>query len=173
MHGCSKNLVYMGTLGKAAGVAGAFVAAHESVIEWLVQKARSYIYTTAASPALAHALLASLDIIFSAEGAERRTHLQKLVTQFRSQLSMQDNWSHGLFLSDSQTHIQPLIIGKNFATLQLSARLYEAGIWVPAIRPPTVPEGTARLRVSLSAAHSHVQITALLTALNSLQKKVA
>lgn len=165
----SKNLVYMGTLGKAAGVSGAFVAAHENVIEWLIQKARPYIYTTASPPALAHALLTSLDIICSAEGAQRRAHLHSLVVQFKASISKVSDLD--LFASDTQ--IQPLIVGKNVTTIQLAARLYEAGIWVPAIRPPTVPVGTARLRISLSAAHSHAQVATLLDALHSLQKKAA
>lgn len=166
---CSKNIVYMGTLGKAAGVSGAFVAAHENVIEWLIQKARPYIYTTASPPALAHALLTSLDIICSAEGAQRRAHLRNLITQFKSSVK---NISC-LNLLDSDTQIQPLIVGKNSATIQLAAQLYAAGIWVPAIRPPTVPVGTARLRISLSAAHSSEHVSTLLEALYSLQKKAA
>lgn len=166
----SKNLVYMGTLGKAAGVSGAFVAAHENVIEWLIQKARPYIYTTASPPALAHALLTSLDIICSAEGAWRRAHLQSLIVQFKSQFkSLTGDFS----LMASDTHIQPLIVGKNATTMHTHARLYEAGIWVPAIRPPTVPVGTARLRISLSAAHSSEHVALLLSALHGLQKKAA
>jgi 8-amino-7-oxononanoate synthase len=165
----SKNLIYMGTLGKAAGVAGAFVAAHENVIEWLIQKARPYIYTTAAPPALAHALLASLDLICGAEGKRRRTHLYKLIAQFKEMFRS----LVGLSLMDSDTQIQPLVVGKNAHALQLAAQLYEAGIWVPAIRPPTVPAGTARLRVSLSAAHSSEQISVLLQTLHRLQRKAA
>jgi 8-amino-7-oxononanoate synthase len=163
-HLRSKQLVYMGTLGKAAGVAGAFVAAHSQVIEWLIQKARTYIYSTASPPALAHALLTSLDIICGIEGAQRRTHLQSLISQVKSSLKGQVN---------SDTQIQPLIVGKNATAIRLAAQLYEAGIWVPAIRPPTVPVGTARLRISLSAAHSSAQVASLLDALHSFQKKAA
>jgi 8-amino-7-oxononanoate synthase len=169
----SKNLIYMGTLGKAAGISGAFVAAHENVIEWLIQKARPYIYSTASPPALAHALLISLDIICGTEGEQRRAHLQGLIGQFKAQFKTLIGEASGLSLMDSDTHIQPLIVGKNSSTLQLAAQLYEAGIWVPAIRPPTVPMGTARLRISLSAAHSNAQIATLLGTLYSLQKKAA
>jgi 8-amino-7-oxononanoate synthase len=166
----SKQLVYMGTLGKAAGVAGAFVAAHHNVIEWLIQKARTYIYTTASPPALAHALLTSLDIICGMEGAQRRAHLQSLIAQFKSSIQGQ---LRGQLTLNSNTQIQPFIVGKNATAIRLTAQLYEAGIWVPAIRPPTVPVGTARLRISLSATHSSAQVAALLDALHSFQKKAA
>lgn len=166
----SPNLVYIGTLGKAAGVSGAFVAAHASIIEWLVQKARPYIYTTAAPPALAHALLTSLDIIQGAEGKQRRAHLQGLIKQFKSAVAGQVG---GLQLVQSDTQIQPLIVGENHHAMQYAARLAERGIWVPAIRPPTVPAGTARLRISLSAAHSNAQLDTLIHALSDLQKKAA
>ncbi len=165
----SKNVIYMGTLGKAAGVSGAFVAAHGSVIEWLVQKARPYIYTTASPPALAHALLTSLDIVFGAEGARRRTHLQGLITQFTTGIDEKYN-DLSMLTARPETQIQPIVVGNNALAMQLSAQLYERGIWVPAIRPPTVPLGTARLRITLSAAHSHAQVATLLASLQSLQK---
>ncbi|MBC7454978.1 MAG: 8-amino-7-oxononanoate synthase [Massilia sp.] len=161
----SPNLVYMGTLGKAAGVGGAFVAAHASVIELMLQRARPYIYTTAAPPALAHALLASLDIIGGTEGAERRAHLAALIAQLRQGLRLQ-RWSNPA----SSTAIQPIIIGANDAALRAGACLYEQGLWVPAIRPPTVPAGTARLRVTLSAAHTENDVAQLVAALNLLEK---
>ncbi|PYD88729.1 8-amino-7-oxononanoate synthase [Massilia timonae] len=161
----SPNLVYMGTLGKAAGVGGAFVAAHASVIELLVQRARPYIYTTACPPALAHALLASLDIIGGAEGESRRAHLAGLVRQLRESLDFQ-HWK----LAASTTAIQPVIIGSNDAALRASAALHEQGLWVPAIRPPTVAPGTARLRVTLSAAHGIDDVAQLAQALNRLEK---
>ncbi|MBX9799249.1 MAG: 8-amino-7-oxononanoate synthase [Burkholderiaceae bacterium] len=160
----SPNLVYMGTLGKAAGVAGAFVAAHKSVIEWLVQRARPYIYTTAAPPAIAHALLTSLDIIEGAEGSERRAHLQTLIAQWRSALQPQ-RWQ----ALASDTAIQPVIIGANDEAMKIAAALYEQGLWVPAIRPPTVPANTARLRVTLSAAHTAAEVTQLVEALQQLE----
>ncbi|ABR88577.1 8-amino-7-oxononanoate synthase [Janthinobacterium sp. Marseille] len=162
----SPNLVYMGTLGKAAGVAGAFVAAHKSVIEWMVQRARPYIYTTAAPPAVAHALLTSLEIIGGAEGAERRAHLQTLIAQWRSALQLQ-RWR----ALASDTAIQPVVIGANDVAMKIAAALYEQNIWVPAIRPPTVPAGTARLRVTLSAAHTAEQVTQLVGALQQLEQQ--
>ena len=161
----SPNLVYMGTLGKAAGVGGAFVAAHASVIEWMVQRARPYIYTTAGSPALAHALLASLDIIGGVEGERRRAHLAGLVRQLRESLDFQ-RWT----LASSGTAIQPVIIGSNDDALAASAALQEQGLWVPAIRPPTVAPGTARLRVTLSAAHRIDDVAHLAQALNRLER---
>jgi 8-amino-7-oxononanoate synthase len=159
------NLVYMGTLGKAAGVGGAFVAAHASVIETLVQRARPYIYTTAAAPALAHALSASLDIISGEEGKALRASLAVLIDQCRDELRL-ERWK----LMPSQTAIQPVMVGENTEALRLSAALYEQGLWVAAIRPPTVPAGTARLRITLSAAHTAADVTQLATALNALER---
>lgn len=160
----SPNIVYMGTLSKAAGVGGAFVAAHDTVIEWLVQRARSYIYTTAAPPALAHALLASLDVISGEEGAQRRAHLQSLIVQLRDGLKLK-RWQH----PHSDTAIQPLIIGANDEALRAAAGLYEQGLWIPAIRPPTVPAGTSRLRVTLSAAHNEEDVARAIAAINQLE----
>ncbi|MCA1855695.1 8-amino-7-oxononanoate synthase [Massilia oculi] len=164
----SPQLVYIGTLGKAAGVGGAFVAAHASVIELLVQRARPYIYTTAAPPALAHALQASLDIIGGAEGAQRRAHLAALVAHLQDALRPR-RWR----LLASGTAIQPLIIGSNDDALRVAAGLYEQGLWVPAIRPPTVAAGTARLRVTLCAAHTHDEVAQLARALNELERATA
>ena len=161
----SPHLVYMGTLGKAAGVGGAFVAAHASVIELMIQRARPYIYTTAAPPALAHALLASLDIIGGDEGIERRAHLQSLIVQLDAALVLK-RWQRPA----SVTAIQPVIIGGNAEALRVAAALYEQGLWVPAIRPPTVAAGTARLRVTLSAAHTHDEVAQLAAALNELEQ---
>lgn len=160
----SPYLIYVGTLGKAAGVGGAFVAAHASVIEWLVQRARPYIYTTAAAPALAHALLASLDLIEGPEGAARRARLQLLIQQFKAGLALQ-SWQ----LAPSDTAIQPLIIGRNDEALDVAAVLYAQGLWVPAIRPPTVPANTARLRITLSAAHTEGDVARLAVTLNQLE----
>lgn len=160
----SPNLVYMGTLGKSAGVGGAFVAAHADVIEWLVNKARPYIYTTAAPPALAHALLASLDIIQGEEGYARRAHLQALIAQLRRDLKLK-RWT----LMPSDTAVQPIVIGDNAESLKAAATLYEQGFWVPAIRPPTVPVGTARLRITLSAAHTAEDLALLIDAVNALE----
>ncbi|TFW27783.1 8-amino-7-oxononanoate synthase [Massilia horti] len=161
----SPHLVYIGTLGKAAGVGGAFVAAHASVIELMIQRARPYIYTTAAPPALAHALLASLDIIGGEEGAALRDRLSALVAQLDHELRL-ERWQRPA----SQTPIQPIIIGSNDEALRAAAALHEQGLWVPAIRPPTVAPGTARLRVTLSAAHTHEDVAQLAAALNKLER---
>ena len=161
----SPNLVYIGTLGKAAGVGGAFIAAHASVIELMVQRARPYIYTTAAAPALAHALLASLDIIGGEEGAALRSHLYALVAQLRTELRL-ERWR----FPPSQTAIQPVIIGDNDEALRAAASLHEQGLWVPAIRPPTVAPGTSRLRVTLSSAHQQQDVAQLAAALNALER---
>ena len=160
---CSPQLVYMGTLGKAAGVAGAFVAAHELVIETLLQRARPYIYTTATPPAVAHALLTSLDIIGGAEGDTRRAHLAQLIARFDQALVLQ-HWRR----LPSSTPIQPVIIGANGDALAASAALEAQGLWVPAIRPPTVARGTARLRITLSAAHQSADLERLVAAVREL-----
>jgi 8-amino-7-oxononanoate synthase len=161
----SPNLVYMGTLGKAAGVGGAFVAAHASVIETLIQTARPYIFTTAAAPALAHALLTSLELIGGGEGRDRRAHLQALVAQFDQELRVQ-RWQR----LPSATAIQPVIIGENDETMRAGAALYAQGLWVGAIRPPTVPAGTARLRVALSAGHTTQEVAQLTSAIHELER---
>jgi 8-amino-7-oxononanoate synthase len=164
----SPNLVYIGTLGKAAGVGGAFIAAHASVVELMVQRARPYIYTTAAPPALAHALLASLDIIAGDEGAARRAHLNRLIALLDDALAL-ERWQRPL----SHTAIQPIVIGSNDEALQAAALLHEQGLWVPAIRPPTVAPGTARLRVTLCAAHTEDDVAQLAAALNQLERSAA
>ncbi len=160
----SPNLIYMGTLGKAAGVGGAFVAAHATVIDTLVQRARPYIYTTAAAPALAHALLTSIDLIAGDEGRARRAHLQALVSQLDGALKLR-RWMR----LPSITAIQPVVIGANQDALDAAARLLEQGLWVPAIRPPTVPPDTARLRITLSATHTANQVAQLAQAVNALE----
>jgi 8-amino-7-oxononanoate synthase len=162
----SPYIIYMGTLGKAAGVGGAFVAAHETAIEFLLQRARAYIYTTAAAPALAHALLASLDLIDGEEGRARRAHLQGLIRLLQDTLALQ-RWQ----LFDSQTAIQPVVIGANDDALRAAAALHEQGYWVPAIRPPTVPANTARLRITLSASHTAEDVMRLAGAINALERE--
>jgi 8-amino-7-oxononanoate synthase len=157
----SPRIIYMATLGKAAGVFGAFVAADQVVIDTLVNDAHSYVYTTATPPALADALLESLQLI--GRGAAQRGHLQRLIAQLRSGLRGL-RWP----LLPSATAIQPLLIGDNRAALDLSNQLRERGIWVAAIRPPTVPQGTARLRITLSAAHSTAEVTRLVDTLHEL-----
>ncbi|MDR3095624.1 MAG: 8-amino-7-oxononanoate synthase [Paraburkholderia sp.] len=156
----SPHLVLVGTLGKAAGVSGAFICAHDTVIEWHVQRARPYIFTTASSPAVAHAVSASLRLIAGEEGDARRAHLNHLIGRTRSILK-ETCWQP----VDSHTAVQPLVIGSNEATLALQAVLERDGLWVPAIRPPTVPVGTSRLRISLSAAHSDADLDRLSAAL--------
>jgi len=155
------RVILMGTLGKAAGVGGAFVAGSELVMDYLLQKARSYIFTTAQPPAVACALVKSLELI--AAGDARRAHLQALIRQLQEGLAGLP-WQ----LLPSQTAIQPLIVGDNEAALALSRALWERGLWVAAIRPPTVPVGTARLRISLSAAHSQADVASLVDALKAL-----
>ncbi|OWT70288.1 MULTISPECIES: 8-amino-7-oxononanoate synthase [unclassified Achromobacter] len=199
----SSLLIYMGTLGKAAGTAGAFVVAEDAVIEWLIQRARTYVFTTAAAPALAHATLRSIAIMRSDEGAARRARLNAHIETIRTQLgrSMGSSWAaatsttfadhdkasagivpgaaaavpasisaqglrvttlaapgNAMRLPSSHTAIQPILVGENHAALALAERLLTHGFWVPAVRPPTVPAGTARLRLSLSAAHEAAEI---------------
>lgn len=148
----------MATLGKALGVAGAFVAGDALWIDSLEQFARTAIYTTAMPPAQAVALVAALELV--REEPQRRTHVMHLVKLFRTEAT-----SHGLQLTDSHTPIQPLVVGDARSALALSERLWECGIWVPAIRPPTVPQAQARLRISFSAEHSQEHVAQLLEAL--------
>jgi 8-amino-7-oxononanoate synthase len=150
--------VLVGTLGKAFGTAGAFVAGSEELIETLVQFARPYIYTTSQPPALACATLQSLKLLRTEQW--RRDHLNSLIQQFRRGAE-----AIGLQLMDSFTPIQPILIGDAGRAVRLSQMLRERGLMVTAIRPPTVPAGSARLRVTLSAAHSEAQVQQLLNAL--------
>ena len=150
--------VLVGTLGKACGTAGAFVAGSEELIDALVQFARPYIYTTSQPPALACATLKSLELI--RRESWRREHLSALIAQFRAGAQR-----IGLTLMDSPTAIQPILVGDSARALALSAALRQRGLLVTAIRPPTVPQGGARLRVTLSAAHTGAQVELLLNAL--------
>ncbi|OHC41617.1 MAG: 8-amino-7-oxononanoate synthase [Pseudomonadales bacterium RIFCSPLOWO2_02_FULL_63_210] len=150
--------VLVGTLGKAFGTAGAFVVGSEELIETLVQFARPYIYTTSQPPALACATLKSLELLRSEDW--RRVHLNALIKRFREGAR-----AIGLQLMDSATPIQPILIGDSARAMRLSQLLRERGLLVTAIRPPTVPVGSARLRVTLSAAHSSAQLELLLEAL--------
>ena len=156
------RVIYMATLGKAAGVSGAFVAGGEAVTEMLVQRARSYVYTTAMPPLLAHALLESLALIEHEQW--RRDRLRELIIELKQSL-MGVRWK----LLPSGTAIQPLVVGGNAETVALAERLAQRGLLVPAIRPPTVPQGSARLRISLSAAHSADDVARLAAALRELQ----
>ncbi len=155
----SERVIYMATLGKAAGVAGAFIAGSAPLIDTLIQHARSYIYTTATPPLLAHALLTSLELMAQEEW--RRERLRELIRQLKQGLAG-SAWQ----LLPSATPIQPLLVGENAAALDLSSRLAAQGLLVPAIRPPTVPQGTARLRISLSADHGAADVTQLIAALS-------
>ncbi|MEX5533843.1 8-amino-7-oxononanoate synthase [Pseudomonas syringae] len=150
--------VLVGTLGKSFGTSGAFVAGSEELIETLIQFARPYIYTTSQPPALACATLKSLQLLRTEHW--RREHLTRLIQQFRRGAEQ-----IGLQLMDSFTPIQPIMIGDAGRALHLSQLLRERGLLVTAIRPPTVPAGSARLRVTLSAAHSEADVQLLLNTL--------
>ena len=169
---CSPRLVLMATLGKAAGVSGAFVVAHRQITQWLIQRARPYIYTTAAPPSLACAALESLDLITGPSGKLLRKHLSELLLfwkhEMRSLLGALDSSYETPRLLVSSTPIQPLVLGSNEAVMQASRQLQDAGIWVTGIRAPTVAQGTARLRITLSAAHTHHDLTRLVEAMKRL-----
>lgn len=157
--------VLMGTLGKAFGTSGAFVAGSEELIESLIQFARPYIYTTSQPPALACATLKSLELVRTEHW--RREHLNTLINQFRRGAEQ-----IGLQLMDSFTPIQPILMGDSARALRLSKRLRECGVLVTAIRPPTVPAGSARLRVTLSAAHTEAQVQLLLSVLDDCWREL-
>ncbi len=158
----NERIVYMATLGKAAGGYGAFVAGHEDIVEWILQSARSYIFTTATPPAIAASMQASLTIM--REKRERLTHLRTLIDFFGDSMKLQY-----AKLPYSQTAIQPVIIGDNADTLAFAESLRDRHMFVPAIRPPTVPVGTARLRVSLNANHTAEDLLDLITAITDLE----
>jgi 8-amino-7-oxononanoate synthase len=169
----SPRVLYMATLGKALGVAGAFVCGPESLVEWLLQKTRSYTYATAAPAILAEALRAALREVGGPDGDARRARLAALVARLRDGLAPGADAAidaAGWRLMPSATAIQPLVIGDNAAALSVMAGLQEAGLWVPAIRPPTVPEGTARLRIALSAAHTTGELDQLVATLRRLAR---
>lgn len=163
--GCDINennlQILVGTLGKAFGTAGAFVAGSEALVETLIQYCRPYIYTTALPPAVAAATLCSLKLLV--EESWRRTHLQKLVNVFREACQ-----SLGFMLTDSQTPIQGLILGSAETAMAASSKLEALGLLVTAIRPPTVPAGTSRLRITFSAAHSEADLARLLDGLSRI-----
>ena len=155
--------VLIGTLGKAFGTAGAFVAGDEGLIETLIQRSRNYIYTTAMPSALAAATLASLEIARAEEW--RREHLARLIDRFRTGAS-----TIGFVVAPSVSPIQPLVVGDPARALAISGALEARGFLITAIRPPTVPEGTARLRITLTAAHEAADIDHLLEALASINR---
>ena len=166
VHGlnAADNLILVGTLGKAFGTFGAFVAGSEELIETLIQQARPYIYTTALPPAIAHATLTSVRLAL--DESWRRDYLHSLITRFQAGAR-----ELGLPLSESVTPIQPLVIGDNQQVLHASDALKDRGLLVSAIRPPTVPAGTARLRITLSAAHRENDIDVLLESLSEILAK--
>jgi 8-amino-7-oxononanoate synthase len=158
----SPRIIVMATLGKAAGVAGAFVAGEQVVVDYLIQKAKSYVYSTPAPPALSATLSASVQLI--EQGDDLRANLKTLIAYLKANLKLK-KWK----LLESDTAIQPLIIGGNEESLAVSEYLQTHGILVPAIRPPTVPTGTARLRISLSAAHSLDDVKQLVAAIHQAE----
>jgi 8-amino-7-oxononanoate synthase len=161
----SERIIYIGTLGKAAGVSGAFICAHDSFIEWLIQKGRPYIYSTATPPAIAHTLLKSLELIEGEEGQNRRAHLLQLIEIWKNEMVFAE-WQKSI----SSTAIQPVILGSNANALLAAKLLDEEGYWIPAIRPPTVPDGSARLRITFSANHSVDDLRQLIHQLNQIEQ---
>ena len=164
---CSDRIIYIGTLGKAAGLNGAFVCAHEKIIAWLIQKARPYIYSTASSPALAFAVLRSISLMEGEKGKELRALLQQNIALWKKESTF-TRWKR----LESDTAIQPIMVGSNETALQLARALDQFGYWIPAIRPPTVPKGKARLRMTLSAAHTKEQIEGLCNVLSELESSL-
>ena len=148
----------MGTLGKSFGTFGAFVAGSEALIETLIQFSRTYIYTTALPPAVAAATQANLKVL--KEDQARRKQLHTIIHYFRQQAS-----KAGLPLMESYTPIQPIVLGDDAVVMSVAAELREQGLLVGAIRPPTVPEGTARLRITLNALHTQENIDYLINTL--------
>jgi 8-amino-7-oxononanoate synthase len=151
----------MGTLGKAFGTFGAFVAGSQDLIETLIQRARPYVYTTASPPAVAEATREALRIAQSEEW--RRERLRTLIARFRAGME-----ALGLPIMESTTAIQPVPLGESARALRWSEALERRGLLVTAIRPPTVPAGSARLRVTLSAAHTEAQVDRLVDALGAI-----
>lgn len=162
----AQRLCVVATFGKGAGCAGAAIIAPQPVVQWLTQAARPYIYTTASSPAIAHALQASIALMQGAEGQMRREQLGLVINAFKHEMQTAlPRINPAWHLLPSDTAIQPLIVGDNARALALADGLLQAGFWVSAIRPPTVPAGTARLRFTLSAAHELDDVAALVQAL--------
>jgi 8-amino-7-oxononanoate synthase len=160
-HSQDEVPILVGTLGKAFGTFGAFVAGSDDLIEYLIQRARTYIYTTALPPAIAEATRASLILV--EEETWRRDQLAARIRQFKR------GARHlGLKLLDSITAVQPFVIGDNRATVAASDQLRASGFWVSAIRPPTVPDGSARLRITLTSMHTEDQVDSLLEAMSRL-----
>lgn len=165
----SERLILIGTLGKAAGLAGAFVVAHETITEYLLQAARNFIFSTASPPAVEHALLTSLELIASETGRARRRHLVALQARLEAGIGalLARHPALPWRLAPSQTPVRPLIIGGNAEVMELAARLEREGLRVPGIRPPTVAKGEARLRITLCATHTEADVERLLAALDA------
>lgn len=159
------ELLRVGTLGKAFGSSGAFIAGSGVLIEAIAQYGRSYVYTTAQAPWQASISRAALRHLASEQGDVLRARLAELIMRFREGASQL-----GLSLLPSMTPIQPVVLGDNDRAWRWQQQLWQRGIWVPAIRPPTVPAGQARLRISLSAVHAPAQVDALLDALAACQR---
>lgn len=160
-RGCTEGALpdlLMGTLGKAVGAGGAFVAGSHHYVEWIRQKAKPYTYTTALSPALAYVADRAIQRLVTEP--EHQARLTQLIAYFRQCMTQA-----GLPLSDSHSAIQPIVLGSTERALAVSEQLRLSGLWVSAIRPPTVPAGTARLRVALSAGHSNGDVDQLIEAL--------
>ena len=163
----SERIIYIGTLGKAAGVSGAFICAAAPFIEWLIQKGRPYIYSTATPPAIAHTLLTSLELIEGDEGNTNREQLKQLIEIWHDEMTF-SKWEK----VSSSTPIQPVILGSNANALAVAKLLDGAGYWIPAIRPPTVPVGSARLRITFSANHSVDDLRKLIKTLKLIELQV-
>ena len=163
----SERIVYIGTLGKAAGVSGAFICAAAPFIEWLIQKGRPYIYSTATPPAIAHTLLKSLELIEGHEGIARRKQLNQLIQVWNEEM-VYSSWNK----VSSLTPIQPVILGSNANALAVAKLLDKAGYWIPAIRPPTVPVGSSRLRITFSANHSVDDLRELIKTLQAIEQEI-
>ncbi|HEX7687430.1 MAG TPA: 8-amino-7-oxononanoate synthase, partial [Burkholderiaceae bacterium] len=169
-RGASRRVLYMATLGKAAGVSGAFVAGPDTLVEWVLQKTRSYIFATAAPALLAESLRAALRVMRAEP--ERLARLHANIARFKAGVPAAIAGT-GWTLLPSSTAVQGLVIGSNALALRVMQSLADDGLWVPAIRPPTVPEGTARLRIALSAAHTPAEVDRLLAALANAARRHA
>ncbi|SEK67468.1 8-amino-7-oxononanoate synthase [Roseateles sp. YR242] len=165
----SERLIVMGTLGKSAGLAGAFVVAHATISRYLLQAARNYIFSTASPPAVEHALLTSFALIRGSEGRARREQLARLQARLQAGIAalLQRHPTLPWRMAESCTPIQPLIIGGNAEVMALAAALEREGLRVPGIRPPTVPKGEARLRITLCATHTEADVDRLVAALEA------
>jgi len=153
--------ILIGTFGKSFGASGAFIAGSSMYVEAFIQKARTYIYTTALLPSVAATMSHAVDLIVN--GNHLRKHIKDLINHYKKSIK-----ESGLRVSESKSHIQPIIIGEAGKTLAISKALYEKKILTPAIRPPTVPEETSRLRISITAAHKMDHIERLVSTIKDI-----